>query len=92
MLAKTLILSDEANDDALIRRRFFSLVLEMSSDMRRENIFPLNFNLKIIYKDNYRYVKTKKDSEAPRSWTGGSMPCSCRFLTTRLRAGRASRR
>ncbi|MBN2400927.1 MAG: hypothetical protein JXN64_00865 [Spirochaetes bacterium] len=60
VLEKTLVLSDEANDDAVIRRRFFNLVLEMCSDMRRENIFPMYFDLKIIYKDNYRYAKSRK--------------------------------
>jgi DNA polymerase IV len=60
VLAGSLVLSDTANDDALIRRRFFSLVLELCSDMRKENIFPVYFDLKIIYKDNYKYAKSKK--------------------------------
>ncbi|MFH0974770.1 MAG: hypothetical protein V1874_03190 [Spirochaetota bacterium] len=60
LLARTLVLSDEANDDALIRRRFFNLVLELCSDMRMEDIFPLYFDLKIIYKDNYKFAKTRK--------------------------------
>jgi DNA polymerase IV len=60
VLTRTLVLSEAANDDALIRRRFFNLVLELCSDMRRENIFPVYFDLKIIYKDNYKYAKSKK--------------------------------
>jgi DNA polymerase IV len=60
VLTRTLVLSDAANDDALIRRRFFNLVLDLCSDMRMENIFPVYFDLKIIYKDNYKYAKSKK--------------------------------
>ncbi len=60
VLTRTLMLSDAANDDALIRRRFFNIVLELCSDMRRENIFPVYFDLKIIYKDNYKYAKSRK--------------------------------
>jgi DNA polymerase IV len=60
VLARTLVLSDAANDDAVIRRRFFNIVFELCSDMRKENIFPLYFDLKIIYKDNYKFAKSKK--------------------------------
>jgi DNA polymerase IV len=60
VLTRTMVLSDAANDDSLIRRKFFNIVLELCSDMRRENIFPVYFDLKIIYKDNYKYAKSRK--------------------------------
>ncbi len=60
VIGKSLILSDEPNDDILIRRKFFHLALELCAYMRKQNIFPLYFDLKIIYKDNYKYIKSRK--------------------------------
>jgi len=59
-LGKILVLSDTANDDAIIRRKFFHLVSELCVLMRKGNIFPLYFDLKVIYKDEYKYAKSKK--------------------------------
>ena len=51
------ILDGVPNDDGIIRRRFFQLVLEMCVRMRSENIIPLRFSLEVIYKDDYRFSK-----------------------------------
>lgn len=59
-LGKILVLSDTANNDAIIHRKFFHLVSELCVLMRKGNIFPLYFDLKIIYKDEYKYAKNKK--------------------------------
>jgi DNA polymerase-4 len=58
-LVRTLVLSDTANDDRVIRRKFFHLMLDACVEMRRENIFPLIFALKIIYKDDYEYSRSR---------------------------------
>jgi DNA polymerase IV len=60
VIARSLILSDEPNDDTIIRRRFFNLALELCAYMRKQDIVPLYFDLKIIYKDNYKYIKSRK--------------------------------
>ncbi|MBN2038816.1 MAG: hypothetical protein JW864_02170 [Spirochaetes bacterium] len=58
VLNRSLVLSDKANDDAVIRRRFFHLVSELCQEMRRQDIFPLYFELKIIYRDHYKYARS----------------------------------
>lgn len=59
IISRSLVLSDKANDDSVIRRRFFHLVLELCAEMRREEIFPLRFDLRIIYRDDYKYAKSR---------------------------------
>ncbi len=60
---KEKIVKDEAllggvpNDDAVIRRRFFQLVLELCVRMRGDNIIPLRFSLEVVYKDDYTFSR-----------------------------------
>ncbi len=54
------VLSDIANDDEMIRRRFFQLLLEMCMRMRKEMVIPLRFYLQVIYKDDYKFSSNRK--------------------------------
>lgn len=63
IIAGAAALAAAPNEDRVIRRKFFHLVLDLCADMRRENVFPLRFDLKIIYRDGYRYSKSRKVSE-----------------------------
>jgi DNA polymerase-4 len=56
VLKKELIVSSESNDDGILRRSFFSMILELCTRMRREYIFPQAFRITVVYQDNYRYV------------------------------------
>lgn len=56
VLEKELIVSSAHNDDGLLRRSFFFIILELCTKMRKEHIFPQTFCIRVIYQDNYRYV------------------------------------
>jgi nucleotidyltransferase/DNA polymerase involved in DNA repair len=55
-LMKKLIVSSEDNDDGIVRRCFFSMVLELCTKMREDCIFPRAFHIVFIYQDNYRHT------------------------------------
>ncbi|MCU0821684.1 MAG: hypothetical protein MUC95_04320 [Spirochaetes bacterium] len=48
------------NDDSIIRRRFFQLVLELCVRMRAGNIIPLRFSMEVVYKDDYTFSREGK--------------------------------
>ena len=54
------MLTDVANDDNLIRRRFFQLLVETCMRMRREAVIPLRFYLQVIYKDDHKFSSNRK--------------------------------
>ncbi len=60
VIREELVLSDIGNDDHMIRRKFFQLALSLCVRMRTENIFPRYFYLQVIYKDDYKFAKSKK--------------------------------
>jgi len=55
-LKRECIVSSEDNDDGALRRRFFNLVLELCTLMRKERIVPRFAKITVVYQDNYRYV------------------------------------
>ena len=56
ILMKKLIVNSEDNDDGIVRRYFFSMVLELCTQMRESRVFPRTFNITVIYQDNYRHT------------------------------------
>ena len=50
------VVGSEKNDDDLIRREFFSLVLGLCEEMRRERVFPQVAKITVVYQDDYRYT------------------------------------
>lgn len=57
VIKQELELSGAANDDPVIRARLFQLVLDMCARMRGENVIPLRFNLRVVYRDDYVFEK-----------------------------------
>jgi DNA polymerase-4 len=55
-LKRECITSSEDNDDGVLRRRFFDLVLELCTLMREECVVPRFAEITVVYQDNYRYV------------------------------------
>lgn len=55
-LMKKLIVNSEDNDDGIVRRYFFSMVLELCTQMREDRVFPRAFHITVIYQDNYRHT------------------------------------
>ncbi len=56
VLEKSLIVNSESNDDGIVRRCFFSMILELCTKMREDCMFPRSFHIGVIYQDNYRYT------------------------------------
>ena len=56
ILIKKLIINSEDNDDGVVRRCFFSMVLELCTQMREGCVFPRSFHITVIYQDNYRHA------------------------------------
>jgi DNA polymerase-4 len=56
VLRRDCIINHERNDDDLIRRRFFNLVLELCEEMRREHVFPQAAKITVVYQDDFRYT------------------------------------
>jgi DNA polymerase-4 len=55
-LKKEIAISSECNDDRSVRRWFFTLVLELCRELRKQRVFPARFTLAVVYQDNYRYI------------------------------------
>jgi DNA polymerase-4 len=55
-LMKKLIVSSEDNDDGIVRRCFFSMVLDLCTRMREDCVFPRAFHIVFVYQDNYRHT------------------------------------
>ncbi len=64
VLLRDCIINHERNDDDLIRRKFFNLVLELCEEMRRERVFPQNAKVTVVYQDDYRYTTAGKLAHA----------------------------
>jgi DNA polymerase-4 len=60
VLQRDCIINHEKNDDELIRRRFFNLILELCEEMRREHVFPQHAKITVVYQDDYRYTTAGK--------------------------------
>lgn len=58
VLEKSLIVNSESNDDGIVRRCFFSMILELCTKMREDCMFPRSFHIGVIYQDNYRYARS----------------------------------
>ncbi|MCK5569514.1 MAG: hypothetical protein KAJ15_07340, partial [Spirochaetes bacterium] len=56
ILMKKLIVNSEDNDDGIVHRYFFSMVLELCTQMREGRVFPRAFHITVIYQDNYRHT------------------------------------
>jgi hypothetical protein len=64
VLRRDCIINHERNDDELIRRKFFNLVLELCEEMRREHVFPQTAKITVVYQDDYRYTTAGKLAHA----------------------------
>lgn len=60
VLKKELVVSSDSNDDGILTRHLFSMVLELCTRMRRERLFPRTFCLRVVYQDNYRVTAAGK--------------------------------
>ena len=60
VLQRDCIINHEKNDDELIRRKFFNLILELCEEMRREHVFPQSAKITVVYQDDYRYTTAGK--------------------------------
>jgi DNA polymerase-4 len=64
ILQRDCIINHERNDDELIRRKFFNLILELCEEMRREHVFPQSAKITVVYQDDYRYTTAGKLDQA----------------------------
>jgi len=60
VLKKELLVSSDNNDDGVLMRHLFSMVLELCTQMRRERLFPRTFRLRVVYQDDYRLTAAGK--------------------------------
>jgi DNA polymerase-4 len=60
VLQRECVINHERNDDDLIRRKFFNLILELCEEMRREHVFPRSAKITVVYQDDYRYTTAGK--------------------------------
>ena len=64
VLQRHCIINHEKNDNELIRRKFFNLILELCEEMRREHVFPQYAKITVVYQDDYRYTTAGKLDQA----------------------------
>jgi DNA polymerase-4 len=60
VLTSECIINSEKNDNDLIRRKFFNLVLELCEHMREDHVFPQVARITVVYQDDYRYTTAGK--------------------------------
>jgi DNA polymerase-4 len=60
VLKTELVVSSDSNDDGILTRSLFSMVLDLCTRMRRERLFPRTFCLRVVYQDSYRVTAAGK--------------------------------
>lgn len=50
------VINSEGNDNRVLRRRFFDMLVEVCTTLRREQRVPKRAELTVVYRDNYHYI------------------------------------